>query len=470
MLVAQLGNVCGFCNDPNIAEIGIRNSAIETVLQTIPVPCRFISRGCSQIMKFSEINEHLSVCDFRNYYCPLRLFRACNWEGNLCDLLSHCLERHPSFTICGIDNCFKLDINLTNDCNFLKLLYTESNKFILHVKCDVKNATLQFVMYYIGSKDKASNMTYTLQRNRYGNADNLYNIEVLHDSEFTREFDVNRALTIDITFVKQFLNTTLLTTALKPLSDYACKGKRNEELLKYLKCTVCNNFMKPPILQCLAGHSLCNHCKSKSIFCPTCRAGFGTTRNYALEVLSHDLHFPCMYYDQGCPIVLPGSIITVHESECLLQPYRCPFSQCAWAGTHSTIINHLRMEHGHHTAFSNQIRVRGKVHVSIQHCLIAYGQIFRMCYHRLTELQNTQWTVQLIGPRSIAKMFKYEIGLFDTTNEHRRFVRSEICRDFSYDVHSPDSCVQILQKVIMRFTHEDKFNYYCKIVKIAASN
>ncbi|KAF2900532.1 hypothetical protein ILUMI_05654 [Ignelater luminosus] len=471
MLIGQLGNVCGFCNDPNIAEIGIRNSVIEAILQTIPVPCRYISRGCSEVMKFSEVSEHLSVCDYRNYYCPLRLFRTCNWEGNLCDLLSHCLERHPSFAICGIDGCFKLDINLSDDCNFLKLLYTENNKFLLQVKCNIQDATLQLVMYYIGSKDKASNMVYTLERNRNGNVDNLYNIAVLHESEFSKELNRDRALTIDITFAKEFLSNALLTTSLKPLSESCtCDVKRNEELIRYLKCPICNNFMKPPIFQCLAGHSLCSNCKLKSIFCPTCRVGFGTTRNYALEALSHDLHFPCLYRDQGCPIVLPGSIITIHESECLLQPYRCPFSQCAWAGTYSTIINHLRIEHGHFTAFSNQIRVRGKVHVSAQHCLIAYGQIFLMCYQRVTELQSTQWSVQLIGPRSIAKMYKFEIGLFDTTNEHRTYVRSEICRDFSCDISSPDSCVNILQKVITRFAHEDKFNYYCRIIKIPATN
>lgn len=478
MLVAGVGNVCGTCNLMDSSNVAIHNSALELILQNLAIPCRNFAKGCREKVDYFSMAAHDSVCSCRNYNCPLKLFESCNWEGSSAALLDHSLGKHPEFAINGNSNCFKLDVDISTTNDIIKLLYAESDKFILHIKCDVEALKLRYIMYYIGNVDKVSDFSYAVEQTGCVTINNCTlhhgsNNTILHDTEFTKEIDVGRSLNIDLTLVKQLVNEPVVTTLIKIQSKNVYQEELDEKLLNFFECPVCNHFMKPPIFQCLAGHSLCNRCRPKLGQCPTCRAGFGNTRNYALESLSNGVRFPCTYRDQGCHTILPVSEINKHESECSLRPYGCPFfenTRCLWEGTHSTIANHLKLHHADKIKFSNykKMCVGFSFDSSFAdlYCLIAHGQIFRVCHKRDMGNQNTYWAVQLIGPRGDGRKYKCEIGLIDSRNENRKLIRIDVCQDLTNHDNMFNQCIMIPSNIVSWFSCNGQITYYCKISKV----
>lgn len=66
------------------------------------------------------------------------------------------------------------------------------------------------------------------------------------------------------------------------------------ELTALFECPVCFDYVLPPILQCQAGHLVCNPCRQKLSCCPTCRGPLTPSiRNLAMEKVASTLPFPC---------------------------------------------------------------------------------------------------------------------------------------------------------------------------------
>ncbi|MEQ2309336.1 hypothetical protein AMECASPLE_037626 [Ameca splendens] len=66
------------------------------------------------------------------------------------------------------------------------------------------------------------------------------------------------------------------------------------ELTALFECPVCFDYVLPPILQCQAGHLVCNQCRQKLSCCPTCRGPLSPSiRNLAMEKVASTLPFPC---------------------------------------------------------------------------------------------------------------------------------------------------------------------------------
>lgn len=66
------------------------------------------------------------------------------------------------------------------------------------------------------------------------------------------------------------------------------------ELTALFECPVCFDYVLPPILQCQAGHLVCNPCRQKLSCCPTCRGPLSPSiRNLAMEKVASTLPFPC---------------------------------------------------------------------------------------------------------------------------------------------------------------------------------
>lgn len=66
------------------------------------------------------------------------------------------------------------------------------------------------------------------------------------------------------------------------------------ELTALFECPVCFDYVLPPILQCQAGHLVCNPCRQKLSCCPTCRGPLSPSiRNLAMEKVASALPFPC---------------------------------------------------------------------------------------------------------------------------------------------------------------------------------
>ncbi|KAF2897844.1 hypothetical protein ILUMI_08328, partial [Ignelater luminosus] len=414
-LVAGIGNVCDICNSSYDRDIFINNEVVGTMCQSLSLPCQNATRGCKEKINYLDIPKHSSVCMYRNYLCPLNLVEGCIWNSNLPSLLNHCLSTHSNSTIHGYDNCYKLDINISITNDIIKLLYSGSNKFIIHVKCDMETLKLGFIIYYIG--DDREGFSAIVELEGHVAIRGRFKIN-LSDKEFTKDFNTDRAFNIDLALVQQIVQIPVVTTLISiEIPEDKKQGKLNEKLLKFFKCPGCTNFLKPPIYQCLHGHSFCKRCKKKhSKLCVVCKLDIENTRNYILEELSTLVHFPCCYRNHGCQTILPISEIDKHESECSLQLYECPL--CNWKGIYFAVMYHLQTSHKDDIIISNFHKVCCSKDETNAVCLFAHGHMF--CINYYPDNISFSCAVQLVGPKGYAKMFKYEIGLIDQRNENRK--------------------------------------------------
>ncbi|XP_066572422.1 E3 ubiquitin-protein ligase SIAH1A [Amia ocellicauda] len=90
------------------------------------------------------------------------------------------------------------------------------------------------------------------------------------------------------------------------LSSESCSAEvttaistHGEELAALFVCPVCFEHVQPPILQCRAGHLLCNECRPRVSSCPCCREPLTPdSRNVAMETLATMVPFPSEVRDQ----------------------------------------------------------------------------------------------------------------------------------------------------------------------------
>lgn len=88
-------------------------------------------------------------------------------------------------------------------------------------------------------------------------------------------------------------SVSALPAAVVSLPSAALPGQ-SAELTALFECPVCFDYVLPPILQCQAGHLVCNQCRQKLSCCPTCRGPLTPSiRNLAMEKVASTLPFPC---------------------------------------------------------------------------------------------------------------------------------------------------------------------------------
>uniref|UniRef100_A0A8C4WWD0 E3 ubiquitin-protein ligase n=1 Tax=Eptatretus burgeri TaxID=7764 RepID=A0A8C4WWD0_EPTBU len=195
------------------------------------------------------------------------------------------------------------------------------------------------------------------------------------------------------------------------------------ELTALFECPVCFDYVLPPILQCQAGHLVCNGCRQKVSCCPTCRAALSPSiRNLAMEKVASTVAFPCKFAPAGCPLLLHHSEKLPHEESCEWRPYPCPCpgASCKWQGTLEAVMNHLALAHKSITTLQGEdivflatdIELPGAVDwVMMQSC---YGQHFLLVLEKQERIEGHQQffaAVLLIGSRKQAEGFAYRLEL-----------------------------------------------------------
>ncbi|XP_019874488.2 E3 ubiquitin-protein ligase SIAH2-like [Aethina tumida] len=119
------------------------------------------------------------------------------------------------------------------------------------------------------------------------------------------------------------------------------------DLISEFKCTVCYDYMKPPILMCFTGHSCCNSCFRRMNQCPECRGKKSNFRNLNLERIYYILVFPCRNAEYGCAFTAKGTEMMTHEDKCIYSYLPCPFAKygCTWSGVYKSMEDHLKEAH-----------------------------------------------------------------------------------------------------------------------------
>ncbi|KAK6473648.1 E3 ubiquitin-protein ligase Siah2 isoform X2 [Huso huso] len=195
------------------------------------------------------------------------------------------------------------------------------------------------------------------------------------------------------------------------------------ELTALFECPVCFDYVLPPILQCQAGHLVCNQCRQKLSCCPTCRGPLTPSiRNLAMEKVASTLPFPCKYASAGCLLSLHHSEKPEHEEVCEFRPYTCPCpgASCKWQGSLEAVMPHLMHAHKSITTLQGEdivflatdINLPGAVDwVMMQSC---FGHHFMLVLEKQEKYEGHQQffaIVLLIGTRKQAENFAYRLEL-----------------------------------------------------------
>ena len=196
------------------------------------------------------------------------------------------------------------------------------------------------------------------------------------------------------------------------------------DLLNELECPVCLDYMTSQIKMCENGHNMCEGCKVRLSYCPSCRGMFVNVRNIALEKLAAIAIYPCKNRAAGC-----GETFTVndkgsHLTDCLFQSRECPFRKlsggdCAWTGTLSDIPVHIKDIH-----YSGTAQVQG--HFKVKLLDPSRGKCCHQAVLILGELFYLSWEIKgdafsfgvfYFGPKKESEVFKYGIKI-GNSEEH----------------------------------------------------
>jgi hypothetical protein len=113
---------------------------------------------------------------------------------------------------------------------------------------------------------------------------------------------------------------------------------------------MCTECMRPPILLCSGGHSMCNICQPNVSRCPVCRLHTLSTRHAVLEKLAGQLNYPCVFQRNGCRDKYNIDLIGEHEEKCRYIQQVCLVQKlnlgtCTWTGIAGSMNTHLTEEH-----------------------------------------------------------------------------------------------------------------------------
>ncbi|OWA50987.1 E3 ubiquitin-protein ligase Siah1 [Hypsibius exemplaris] len=220
------------------------------------------------------------------------------------------------------------------------------------------------------------------------------------------------------------------TTAFPSSASSSNTAVNSDDLVGLFECPVCFDYAIPPLLQCQSGHMVCQPCREKLSFCPTCRGPIGNIRNLAMEKVASTLSFPCRYSNHGCSVTMSHTLKLAHEENCELRPYSCPCpgAACRWTGNLSDVIPHLLGSHKSITTLQGEdivflatdISLPGAVDwVMMQSC---FGQHFMLILEKQEKVDGSTFfyaVVQFVGNRKDAQNFAYRLELNAHGNRRR---------------------------------------------------
>ncbi|XP_069680238.1 E3 ubiquitin-protein ligase Siah1-like [Periplaneta americana] len=242
----------------------------------------------------------------------------------------------------------------------------------------------------------------------------------------------------------------------------------NGNFLRELECPVCYEYMEPPIGMCETGHPICVKCKPQLKNCPVCRKNITGTRNIPLENIAGLLVYPCKYKDVGCPEILSLKEKLRHQSECMYETRKCPFSMdCPWEGCIVDIKSHVKNDHkqGYDAG-----EVSGEFEVVISD--FSGGKFYRGHVFTLNELffimcdvknGNFLFSIVHVGLKKNVPNFRYRFALGTNKNEMNVISMIFGVRNFMDDeefVLNLGDCVSLHFITVVKYLDENNRLYF----------
>ncbi|KAF5298239.1 hypothetical protein FQR65_LT09750 [Abscondita terminalis] len=484
----QNGIACGRC--PVLIEDNpVRDTTYETLASYLHFPCRFRANGCLSNVLLNEMKSHEESCAYKQYFCPFIPLASCPWQGPSEELFSHYEEHHSELAL--YEPTFEIDLINMYENNYLFL--KNNDIFIIHAKCDLNENKFWCSTRYIGNKKVASQFAYQVQLRTNNSHECVTLSKKVVENDTQMSLDKMTAVNVKSIEVTNALGnpcSVLCSINILPndtnivdptdlhdklLTTQIGSDDVDSEMLRELECPVCNEFMVPPIFQCVVGHSICEVCKMQVPNCPTCRENISQTRNFSLESLTKLIKYHCKYKDFGCTFVSNSAIIKNHESNCKHGPYDCPFekyNECKWKGKLNDIMGHVRNEHEEHILDSGLVTWPFDTEYSNdddRDCYVieAHNEVFRLIFKY--EQRVFYWSIQYIGPAEEAQSYMYELDICDNYPVNQRlFIKRMVSKTLPYDQAFNDNStyIKIPFDLVSPLIEEDGLVYKCRIVKI----
>lgn len=250
-----------------------------------------------------------------------------------------------------------------------------------------------------------------------------------------------------------------------------CTSDLAEELMKMLECRVCREIMKPPIVQCMSGHNICNKCYLQLGFdpCPVCRLKKTEVRNLLAEKMCQKILYPCK--NSGCAEALLLMDMVRHEVNCNFRIFDCPINRlCLWKGMLSNILRHAETAHGTSVWHEDSSRTTASDFSEsfLETTLVSsVGEIF--VWHCEYSFENSKFlgALKYIGPMENASKFTYVFKLSKDGNRQTVKFKNIAIKEtdsFSEVFHEMDSCVTLdYSTIVRRFMNGTRLNYQLSV-------
>lgn len=253
----------------------------------------------------------------------------------------------------------------------------------------------------------------------------------------------------------------------------------NDGLLQALQCPSCKYYMVPPISFCENGHNICNKCRLKVKKCVICQEPHLRGTNLALEAVSRQVAYPCIYKSNGCQNSLPVHLILDHQETCHFCSFSCPFvlmgrKTCSWKGPVSGMRDHILEKHKDKVWEGTGACIRKKIGVSpaglCNEVIMTSGEIFYVQFRG--EDKNFYGFVKYIGPKTYAQQYRGWISILSKDGKEMVaacYVTSS-CNEDSEEIITNGKCLKLHYDVVKQFL-DDEGNMYTKveIMKIASA-
>ncbi|KAJ8955778.1 hypothetical protein NQ314_006845 [Rhamnusium bicolor] len=438
----QGGSFCGRCpisNDGN----NMRNEIYENLARTLKFPCCFDTNGCIEVVTPDKIPQHEEFCNFKNYECPMSCFTNCEWKGTVKRLLDHFEQKHPTFIL--RDGQFELDFINSHKENYL--LPFGEDLYVVSRMNDFKTNTFSCTVSYIGSNARAENYVYKIVLES-GNKSQVYMIKnKLKTTTEIQGENIRKILNDPTSIIARIEimesgddtveNVIIVAKEVKEEEEYV-NSELNYDMLSGLECVVCMEYMIPPIHQCITGHSICFHCKTKVAQCPTCRKEFQNTQNFALAQIIYHLTYPCKH--SKCRFTAKARYIRQHEESCVYGPFKCPlqeYENCNVQLIFSDVLDHVMNTHYEHVLEMDTVTLpfdnANEDDDEDKDCYILKYSFKLFKLHFLYRYHTFYWAMQLIGPADESTKYKFEIDIIDNSGKnHRAYFRTS-CSPLSDD-------------------------------------
>ncbi|KAF3516951.1 hypothetical protein DY000_02063138 [Brassica cretica] len=370
---------CPVCRIP----IGnIRCRAMEMVIESSAVPCRYAIYGCKETTLYGD-QAHEKVCPYIRCQCPVK---NCSYTGGYKEVEAHARLQHSWDVehlipfVFNTPQIFSINLARTSRAVFQEekegdMIVVQTFKrtnggvsvtvsHIAPLSLGLRNLSCSLAKLNAYTTLRLGVMVKKIQKLReqeepredflfipdYMLSDNHLKMQICVGSEFNvKQCRFNMWVGVGGNRAKQCSmqkRQTLLRREVGMLNQEFEPRLDLEFVYKWVKLGLAQLLMcSLPIYQCVNGHITCSPCLPRVYKqCPVCRIPIGNIRCRAMEMVIESSAVPCRYAIYGCKeTTLYGD--QAHEKVCPYIRCQCPVTNCSYTGDYKEVEAHARLQH-----------------------------------------------------------------------------------------------------------------------------